>query len=110
MRRATDATMRTVQLEISPTPAHVRTARLVAVAVARQCGVSESLLEEIRLAVGESCSRAVGLHRVHAPTALVAVEFFDDVRFGVAVRDCAPPELALAVAAPTPIAASPTRS
>ena len=96
--------MRTVQLEISPTPAHVRTARLVAVAVARQCGVSESLLDEIRLAVGEACSRAVGLHRVHAPTALVAIEFFDDARFGVAVRDCAPPELALADAAPDPFA------
>lgn len=96
--------MRTVRLEISPTPAHVRTARLVAVAVARQCGVSEALLDEIRLAVGEACSRAVGLHRVHAPTALVAIEFFDELRFGVAVRDCAPPELAMADATPDPFA------
>jgi anti-sigma regulatory factor (Ser/Thr protein kinase) len=96
--------MRTVRLEISPTPAHVRTARLVAVAVARQCGVSESLLDEIRLAVGEACSRAVGLHRLHAPTALVAIEFFDEPRFGVAVRDSAPPELALVDAAPDPFA------
>jgi anti-sigma regulatory factor (Ser/Thr protein kinase) len=96
--------MRTVRLEISPTPAHVRTARLVAVAVARQCGVAEGLLDEIRLAVGEACSRAVGLHRIHAPTALVAIEFFDGPRFGVAVRDCAPAELALADDAPDPFA------
>jgi anti-sigma regulatory factor (Ser/Thr protein kinase) len=86
--------MRTVRLEISPTPAHVRTARLVAVAVARQSGVSESLLDEIRLAVGEACSRAVGLHRLHAPGALVSIEFVGEPRFGVAVRDFAPAELA----------------
>jgi anti-sigma regulatory factor (Ser/Thr protein kinase) len=88
--------MGTVRLEISPTPAHVRTARLVAVAVARQCGVSEALLDEIRLAVGEACSRAVGLHRMHGQDALVRIEFFNGVRFGVAVRDSAPADLALA--------------
>jgi anti-sigma regulatory factor (Ser/Thr protein kinase) len=96
--------MRTVRLEISPTPAHVRTARLVAVAVARQCGVSESLLDEIRLAVGEACSRAVGLHRLHAPDALVEIEFYDEPRFGVAVRDSAPAELAHMDAGPDPFA------
>ena len=41
-------------------PRHVRTARLVAVAVARRAGVDEALLDEIRLAVGEACARAVG--------------------------------------------------
>jgi anti-sigma regulatory factor (Ser/Thr protein kinase) len=94
--------MQTVRLEISPTPAHVRTARLVAVAVARQCGVSESLLDEIRLAVGEACSRAVGLHRLHAPDDLVRIQFSDGDRFGVAVRDSAPGEPAL-TAAPDPL-------
>jgi anti-sigma regulatory factor (Ser/Thr protein kinase) len=96
--------MRTVRLEISPTPAHVRTARLVAVAVARQCGVSESLLDEIRLAVGEACSRAVGLHRLHSPDELVRIEFSNGGRFGVSVRDAAPAELAMADAAPDPLA------
>ena len=42
-----------------PCPAHVRTARLVAVAVARRAGVDEDVLDEVRLAVGEACSRAV---------------------------------------------------
>ena len=47
-------------------PAHVRTARLVAAAVARRCGLDEAVLDEVRLAVGEACSRAVDA----APTAL----------------------------------------
>jgi anti-sigma regulatory factor (Ser/Thr protein kinase) len=54
--------MATVELRFSALPAHVRTARLVAAAVARQAGVDESVLDEVRLAVGEACSRAVGLH------------------------------------------------
>jgi anti-sigma regulatory factor (Ser/Thr protein kinase) len=95
--------MHTVRLEISPTPAHVRTARLVAVAVARQCGVAESLLDEIRLAVGEACSRAVGLHRLHSRTELVQIEFSHDPRFAVAVRDSAPAE-ATSATAPDPLA------
>ena len=53
----------TVELRFSALPAHVRTARLVAAAVARQSGVDESVLDEVRLAVGEACSRAVGLHQ-----------------------------------------------
>lgn len=95
--------MQTVRLEISPTPAHVRTARLVAVAVARQCGVDEALLDEIRLAVGEACSRAVGLHRLHSRTELVHIEFSDGPRFGVAVRDSAPVESESATTAPDPL-------
>lgn len=48
-----------VRLAITPTPAQVRIARLVAVAVARKFGVPTELLDEIRLAVGEACARAV---------------------------------------------------
>ncbi|MGW8764282.1 ATP-binding protein [Streptomyces sp. NPDC055815] len=55
--------MPAVELRISPRPEHVRTARLVATAVARSVGVHESLLEEIRLVVGEVCSLVVGLHQ-----------------------------------------------
>lgn len=54
--------MATVELRFSASPEHVRTARLVAAAVARRAGVEESVLDELRLAVGEACSRAVGLH------------------------------------------------
>jgi serine/threonine-protein kinase RsbW len=51
--------MATVEMSFTPLPVHVRTARLVATAVARRSGVEEALLDEVRLAVGEACSRAV---------------------------------------------------
>jgi anti-sigma regulatory factor (Ser/Thr protein kinase) len=51
----------------------VRTARLVVVAAARRAGLADSLVDELRLAVGEACSRAVGLHRAHAPETPVRV-------------------------------------
>ena len=57
--------MATVEVTFTPLPAHVRTARLVATAVARRSGVDEALLDEVRLAVGEACSRAVEAHRRH---------------------------------------------
>jgi len=79
--------MATVRLSFSPAPAHVRTARLVAVAVARRAGVSEEFLEEIRLATGEACSRAVALHRSHGVNDLVEVSLRDGERFTVEVVD-----------------------
>ena len=59
--------MATVDVSFTPLPAHVRTARLVALAMARRVGVAEETLDEVRLAVGEACSRAVGVHAVRAP-------------------------------------------
>src|ERR1700759_5747284 len=59
--------MATVEVTFPPLPVHVRTARLVATAEARRCGVAESLLDEVRLAVGEACSRAVEAHMRHCP-------------------------------------------
>jgi len=79
--------MATVRLSFSPAPAHVRTARLVAVAVARRAGVAEEFLEEIRLATGEACSRAVALHRSHGVSDLVEVALQDGERFTVQVVD-----------------------
>jgi anti-sigma regulatory factor (Ser/Thr protein kinase) len=67
-----------VELTLSALPAHVRTARLVVVAAARRAGVEDELVDEIRLAVGEACSRAVGLHRAHAPGSPVRVVVADD--------------------------------
>ena len=85
--------MATVELRFSALPAHVRTARLVAAAVARRSGVDESVLDEVRLAVGEACSRAVHLHRRHCPDRPVLVTLVDDVdAFRVAVTDEAPAE------------------
>jgi anti-sigma regulatory factor (Ser/Thr protein kinase) len=48
-----------VSLRFQPAAAHVRTARLVAVATARRAGLDEARLDEVRLAVGEVCARAV---------------------------------------------------
>jgi len=65
----------------------------VAVAVARRSGVAESLLDEVRLAVGEACSRAVEAHRQHCPAEPVKIELTDSGgRFEVVVTDSAPAE------------------
>jgi serine/threonine-protein kinase RsbW len=81
----------TVELAFSPLPAHVRTARLIATAVARRGGVEETLLDEVRLAVGEACSRAVEAHRQQCPDEPVRVELRDGAdRFEVVVTDRVP--------------------
>jgi serine/threonine-protein kinase RsbW len=83
--------MATVEVTFTPLPAHVRTARLVATAVARRSGVDESLLDEVRLAVGEACSRAVEAHQRHCPAEPVRIEMTDSgERFVVTVSDHAP--------------------
>jgi serine/threonine-protein kinase RsbW len=83
--------MATVEVTFTPLPAHVRTARLVATAVARRSGVDEALLDEVRLAVGEACSRAVEAHRRHCPGEPIKIEMTDQgERFVVVVSDQAP--------------------
>ncbi|MGH3342164.1 MAG: ATP-binding protein [Carbonactinosporaceae bacterium] len=83
--------MATVELRFSALPSHVRTARLVAAAVARRAGVDETVLDEIRLAVGEACSRAVSLHRLSRPDEPVVVTLVDESRrFSIEVSDCVP--------------------
>jgi anti-sigma regulatory factor (Ser/Thr protein kinase) len=70
----------------------VRTARLVATAVARRSGVEEALLDEVRLAVGEACSRAVEAHRRHCPAEPVRIALTDSAgRFEVSVTDTGDP-------------------
>jgi anti-sigma regulatory factor (Ser/Thr protein kinase) len=82
--------MATVEMSFTPLPVHVRTARLVATAVARRSGVQEALLDEVRLAVGEACSRAVEAHRVHCPAEPVRIELTGIAgRFEVVVTDAA---------------------
>ena len=70
--------MALVELLLSPLPAHVRTARLVVVAAARRAGLDDGLVDELRLALGEACSRAVGLHARHARDVPVKVTISDD--------------------------------
>ncbi|GGR84544.1 anti-sigma regulatory factor [Streptomyces aureoverticillatus] len=83
--------MATVELRFSALPEHVRTARLVAAAVARRAGVDEAVLDEVRLAVGEACTRAVGLHQaanVPAPVRVALIE--EEKQFSIEVGDEAP--------------------
>ncbi|MEU2424699.1 ATP-binding protein [Streptomyces sp. NPDC007851] len=83
--------MATVELRFSALPEHVRTARLVAAAVARRAGVDEAVLDEVRLAVGEACSRAVGLHQsagIIEPVRVALIE--DEKQFSIEVGDDAP--------------------
>ncbi|MEU2873926.1 ATP-binding protein [Streptomyces olivoreticuli] len=92
--------MATVELLFSALPEHVRTARLVAAAVARRAGVDEAVLDELRLAVGEACSRAVGLHisnGVTSPVRVVLIE--DEKKFSIEVGDDAPGPSAAALTA-----------
>ncbi len=83
--------MATVELRFSALPEHVRTARLVAAAVARRAGVDEAVLDEVRLAVGEACSRAVGLHSsndIGDPVWVLLIE--DEKKFSIEVGDGVP--------------------
>jgi len=83
--------MATVEVTFTPLPVHVRTARLIATAVARRSGVAESLLDEVRLAVGEACSRAVEAHLRHCPGQPIRVALTNDgEQFEVVVTDAVP--------------------
>ncbi len=83
--------MATVELRFSAVPGHVRTARLVAASVARKAGVDEAVLDEVRLAVGEACTRAVGLHQNSGVSAPVRVSLIEEEKqFSIEVGDEAP--------------------
>ena len=81
-----------VDLTFTPLTGHVRTARLVTVALARRAGIDEDFVDELRLAVGEACARAVSLHLRHAPESPVgvAVSVDREGRFCVSVTDTVP--------------------
>ena len=85
------------ELQFPAEPVNVRTARLVAGAIARQVGLDEVDVEDIRLAVGEACSLAlVGAQTVRlvfeAEDSMLGISVSSDVDFTPA-----PDELALVV-------------
>jgi len=83
--------MALVELQLPALPSHVRTARLVVVAAGRRAGLVDGLVDELRLAVGEACARAVQLHAQHAPDERVRVSVTDDVLgLTVTVTDAGP--------------------
>jgi len=83
--------MAVVELMLPPLAVHVRTARLVVVAAARRAGLDDELVDELRFAVGEACSRAMGLHARHAPEQQVRITVVDGPGgLTVAVTDYGP--------------------
>ena len=83
--------MAVVELLLSPLPSHVRTARLVVLAAARRAGLEDGLVDEIRLAVSESTSRAVALNARHAAGVPVKILVTDDpTGLTLAVTDAGP--------------------
>lgn len=81
----------TVRLTFPPEPRLLGTIRLVVGIVARKAGMGEEGIEDLKVAVSETCAVAVGdLHRAGRadPIEVDLVESAD--RFGIEVRDRAP--------------------
>ena len=75
-------------LSISPRPELVQIARMMSVALARRGELPDELLQEVRLAVGEAATRAVGVHRREGSEEPVRLSFIEDDRgYEVQVRD-----------------------
>ncbi len=79
--------MSAVRLDVAPDAAHVRVVRLVAVSLARLHGVDEEVVEDVRLAVGEACGRAVAAHARAAVETPVVVDFEGEAGLTVTVSD-----------------------
>lgn len=80
--------MPTVSLTIPAQAEHVRTARLVATAAARRCGLTEDSVDDVRLAVGEACTLAVVRTQTSDSKHEILIELTDEAsHFGVTVND-----------------------
>jgi anti-sigma regulatory factor (Ser/Thr protein kinase) len=72
-------------MRFPPRAGYIRTARLVAVAVARRCGLDEARLDELRVAVSEACTRALERSEV-AGTLEPVLLTVDDAPHGLTVE------------------------
>ena len=80
-----------VELHITALPVNVRTARLVAAALGRRIGLDAVVIDEVKLAVGEACSRAVSVHQSAGVSESIVIEFRDDFdTLEISVLDCGP--------------------
>lgn len=81
----------TVRLRIASHAANVRLARLVATSIGRMSGLGEQSVDDLRLATGEACGRAVSAQREAKVDDLVDVEVETAATsVTVRVRDHAP--------------------
>ena len=78
---------------------HVRTARQIAVSLARRAELAEEVLDEVRLAVAEACGLALAVLSRARKDGAVAVDFDDSDGFTVEVRADAPLPAATGTAA-----------
>jgi len=80
-----------VRLNFPPEPRLLSTVRLVVGMVARNAGIDEEGIEDIKVAVSETCSVAVGdLTRAGLDTPIELDLLADGDRFWIEVRDRAP--------------------
>lgn len=70
-------------LEAPPDPAYVSAARLFAATLARQVGVAEEALDDVKVAIGEACARALATAG-HRPLSMVVERSEDRLVFEVA--------------------------
>jgi Histidine kinase-like ATPase domain len=75
-----------VELSFPARPVHVRTARQVAVTLARRADLSDDILDEVRLAVAEACGLALSVLRNSPPDESVLVDFDDSQGLTVEIR------------------------
>ena len=81
----------TVRLAFPPEPRLLGTVRLVVGVVARMAGVDEEGIEDLKVAVSETCAVAVGdLTRAGKPDPIEVDLVEAPDRFGIEVRDRAP--------------------
>jgi anti-sigma regulatory factor (Ser/Thr protein kinase) len=87
----------TVRLTFPPEPRLLGTIRLVVGVVARKAGMGEEDIEDLKVAVSETCAIAVGdLHRAGRADPIEVDLVESDDRFGIEVRDRAPAPTAAA--------------
>ena len=78
--------MAEVELSFAARPAHVRTARQIAVALARRANLAESAMDSVRLAVSEACGLVVALQLAANPDDPITVVFEDESGLSIDVR------------------------
>lgn len=86
--------MSVVRLRIAPDSANVRLVRLVVTSLCRMSDLPETAIDDIRLAAGEACGRAVSAQRSVGIDEPVTVEIVsDETVVTVSVSDRAPADL-----------------